>query len=142
MIDQSIAAHTFLDNNILANANELINWLLEKSQNALKTQILMAKYWQPEECSWYEDLFMQYHEEDLDDYDSFSDNDTYPREPYEFYFVSEYFAKKLIEQEALVSNSWGLWIWGRETTGQSIILDHVFQQIWKDHKGWLKDDDN
>ena len=133
MTDQSIAAHSFLDANILANANELINWLLEKSQ----------RDWQLEEYSWYEDLFMQYHEEDLDDEDDgFSDSDTYPREPYEFYFVSEYFAKKLLEQEALVSNSWGLWIWGRETTGQSIILDYVFQEIWRDHKGWLKNDDN
>lgn len=133
MTDQSMAAHSFLDANILANANELINWLLEKSQ----------RDWQLEEYSWYEDLFMQYHEEDLDDEDDgFSDSDTYPREPYEFYFVSEYFAKKLLEQEALVSNSWGLWIWGRETTGQSIILDYVFQEIWRDHKGWLKNDDN
>ena len=133
MIDQSLAAHTFLDANILANANELISWLLEKSQ----------RDWQLEEYSWYQDLFMQYDEEDLDDEnDGFSDNDTYPREPYEFYFVSEYFAKKLIKEKALVSNSWGLWIWGRETTGQAIILDHIFQEIWKDDKAWLKNDNN
>ena len=137
--DQSIEAHAFLEKNVYANANSLIQHFLENTE--------------PFGEEWHEELFCHYdttahsepelyHETQLyEDYDpSLEDNycpdDSEPelREPYEFYIVSNYFAEQLKLNNALLTNQFGFWIWGRETTGQSIVLDYIFQKIWHNHK--------
>lgn len=128
--DQSEEAHLFLHKHIHVRANSLISELLEKGQ----------KDWDLTQYQWYEDLFCQYDEDhDIwktdEDYDGTnycpSEPDPELREPFEFWIVSEHFAHKLKEHNELLTNHWGFWIWGRETTGQSIILDYVFQKIWR-----------
>jgi hypothetical protein len=53
-------------------------------------------------------------------------------EPYEFWIVSDYLGDKLKEKEQIVEEVFGLTIWGRCTTGQAILLDHVISQICDD----------
>jgi hypothetical protein len=126
--DQSQEAHDFLDKHIHARANILITELLDK----------FSLNWDIDEASWYQDLFMQ--TQQIEDQDPSDSSDYCPepelcnREPYEFWIVSDYFAHKLKENNELLTNHWGFWIWGRETTGQSILLDYVFQKIYNDFK--------
>jgi len=131
--DQSLDAQYFLDKHIHARANLLISELLEKGQ----------RDWDLTESQWYQDLFSQY-EEDFDiwktdeDYDgtNYCPSEPEPelREPFEFWIVSDFFAQKLKEEGALLTKHWGFWIWGRETTGQSILIDYIFQKIWESFK--------
>jgi len=46
-------------------------------------------------------------------------------EPLEFWTVSRHLGEFLSGHGELVTNSFGLWIWGRQTSGQRISLDHV-----------------
>ena len=118
--DQSAQAHQFLDASILLNCNSLIYDLLELGQSGFDFS----------DQSWYGSLFLQSSQHpDLD-----IDEDPIPRQPYEFWIVSDPFAHKLKIHNQLLTNHWGFWIWGRETTGQSIILDYVFQKIYDDFK--------
>ena len=129
MTDQSREAQDFLTKHVHARANLLINSLLEKSQ----------RDWNLTEYQWYEDLFLQPQQQDEEEY--FSNSDDYCpepevqyREPYEFWIVSDYFAAKLKENNELLTDHWGFWIWGRETTGQSILIDYIFQKIYNNYK--------
>lgn len=124
--DQSKEAHDFLQEHVKINANMLIQDLLDSAQ----------REWDSSKYPWYEDLFYQYEDpeflENVEDYDYCpSDPEPQLREPYEYWIVSQYFGEMLKEHNALVTNHWGFWLWGRETTGQSIILDSIFQNIWK-----------
>lgn len=120
--DQSREAHNFLHQSILARANTLIH---ELSINLPLHGVYLCE--QP----WYEDLFMQYQEYDEDNEVS---EEPRHREPFEFWIVSDSFAHKLLQENELLTDHFGFWIWGRETTGQSILIDYVFQKIYKDHK--------
>jgi hypothetical protein len=145
--DQSPEAYEFLNKHVHARANGLIQDLLDKNQ----------RNFQLSEEQWYQDLFNQfqeseesiysnppeiYHETPLyEDYDPSIEADYCPedydpelREPYEFWIVSDFLANKLKDNSALLTNQWGFWIWGRETTGQSILIDYIFQKIWDDFK--------
>lgn len=59
---------------------------------------------------------------DIDFYD-------YPREVYEYWVVSDWMADKLKERGYLVTDWMGLTIWGRQCTGQAILLDYVINSI-------------
>jgi len=126
--NQSKEAQEFLTKHIYARANLLINELLEKSQ----------RDWNLTEYQWYEDLFLQLEEQDEDQL-SLNSDDYCPeseaeyRDPYEFWIVSDYFAEKLRLNNELLTDHWGFWIWGRETTGQSILIDHIFQKIYYEY---------
>lgn len=128
--DQSQQAKDFLDKHVHVRANLLINDLIERYQ----------KDWDFQDFQWYQDLFLRPQEpenntddsENLDDY--CLEPDLEYREPYEFYIVSDFFAQKLKENNELLTKHWDFWIWGRETTGQSILIDYVFQKIYNDFK--------
>jgi hypothetical protein len=136
MTDQSPEAHVFLQKHVYANANQLIQYLLENSDKTFGEE-------------WHEELFCHYHTstEEPESYhqtelysdpgnDYCPDEDSEPelREPFEFWIVSNDFAYYLQQENALLTNHFGFWIWGRETTGQSIILDYIFQKIWQQFK--------
>lgn len=78
---------------------------------------------------------------DLDDYDEAFENayDTgdpdaeYP-EVYEWYAVSPLLAERLKARHEIVIVSKDKTLWGRQTTGQSVILDYVIQQIALDQQ--------
>lgn len=54
-----------------------------------------------------------------------------PNEPIEWWCVSNWLKEKLLEyNEPILENDFGTW-WGRCTTGQSIKLDWVIQEIAK-----------
>lgn len=59
---------------------------------------------------------------DIDFYD-------YPREAYEYWVVSDWMADELKERGYLVTEWMGLTIWGRQCTGQAILLDYVISSI-------------
>ena len=59
---------------------------------------------------------------DIDFYD-------YPREVYEYWVVSDWMADELKERGYLVTEWMGLTIWGRQCTGQAILLDYVISSI-------------
>jgi hypothetical protein len=55
-----------------------------------------------------------------------------PREIYEWYAVSSWLGEKLEEKGCVVFQHGLTTIWGRETTGQAILLDSVISEICKD----------
>ena len=114
MTDQSIEAHNFLSKHVHVNCSTLITYLLEITNNCFDND-------------WYLHLFECYEESDLDS------SELELIQPYEFYIVSDYFASLLQKQGCILTDYFGFWIWGRTTTGQSIILDHVFQVAWQQH---------
>jgi len=50
-------------------------------------------------------------------------------EPYEFWIVTDYFGERLKQHGQIVVDFLGFTIWGRLTTGQAILLDHVVSVI-------------
>ena len=57
------------------------------------------------------------------------DTDDYRSEIFEHWIVSDWLARKLKARGYTTGELCGLTIWGRGTTGQSICLDHVIQDI-------------
>jgi len=54
-----------------------------------------------------------------------SEGGEYYLEPLEFWTVSRHLGEFLKEHGELVVNDFGLWIWGRQTSGQMIASDNV-----------------
>jgi hypothetical protein len=55
--------------------------------------------------------------------------DNYHTEALEFWNVTEWFARKLKQKGELVGELFNLDIWGRGSSGQAILLDHVVAEI-------------
>lgn len=56
-------------------------------------------------------------------------DEVYP-EIYEWWAITDWFADRLeAHNECVVRDFWGLTLWGRQTTGQSIAADHVLKVI-------------
>lgn len=53
-------------------------------------------------------------------------------EAYEFLSISGYLGEKLEEKGEMVQDIFGFCVWGRCTTGQAILLDHVISEICED----------
>ena len=58
----------------------------------------------------------------------------YPQEALEHWLVSEWLAKRLLEEGEMVIEFYGLTIWGRTTSGQAIYIDSVIEDIY--NKNW------
>lgn len=86
------------------------------------------------ECCQYDDAYKckncgkVYGENDFDKLDT-----TTP-EVLEWYAVSDWIGTKLGQRGEVVIDTWGKSYWGRQGTGQSIILDGVIQQIAYDEE--------
>lgn len=61
--------------------------------------------------------------------EEFSDPDTQPQEIYEWWIVTDHLCDKLRKQGEAVLEWGNNYYWGRTTTGQSIMLDHVISVI-------------
>ena len=60
-----------------------------------------------------------------------------PNEPLEWWVVDSWLAGKLLEiGEVIIDNDYGYW-WGRTCSGQSIVLDGTFYQLFE-NMGWDK----
>ena len=57
-----------------------------------------------------------------------------PEEALEHWLVSEWLAKRLLEEGEMVIEFLGLTIWGRTTSGQAIYIDSVIEDIYD--KNW------
>lgn len=58
--------------------------------------------------------------------------DPYGVEALEHWIISEYLGRKLEEKGEIVEEYQGLLIWGRGTSGQSIAMDSVIEEIWEE----------
>lgn len=66
----------------------------------------------------------------LSQYEQSKDGEDIEREAYEHWVVSDWLADKLeAHGEMIIKDFLGLTIWGRATTGQAILLDHVISVI-------------
>lgn len=63
------------------------------------------------------------------------DTDDYKSEVFEHWIVTDWLANKLEARGHVTGEIMGLTIWGRPTTGQSISMDHVIQEIYKELTG-------
>jgi hypothetical protein len=63
------------------------------------------------------------------------DTDDHKREVYEHWLVSDWLGNKLRGKGETVGELMGMTIWGRCTTGQSISMDYVIGQIYKELTG-------
>lgn len=61
--------------------------------------------------------------------DEFEEMDTNPAEVYEWWIVTPWLGEKLKAEGEVVLDRWGGWIWGRQATGQAIMLDGVIDRI-------------
>ena len=92
---------------VLASASFLIKEMIRSSPSADK--------------EWYNDLFCQRRDEQ-----GYEDE---LREPLEFWIVSDQLASFLQERGELLTHYFEFWIWGRETSGQSIEMDAVIEDF-------------
>ena len=53
-------------------------------------------------------------------------------EVHEYWIVTEWFGEKLKEKGEIVEDFMGFTLWGRQTTGQAILLDGVISRIAED----------
>ena len=60
--------------------------------------------------------------------------DEEPEEALEHWLVSEWLAKRLLEEGEMVIDFLDLTIWGRTTSGQAISIDSVIEDIY--NKNW------
>ena len=60
------------------------------------------------------------------------DDGEYP-EIYEFWSITEWLAEKLEEKEEITFEYLDFIVWGRQATGQAILLDGVIQDIAKEN---------
>ena len=68
---------------------------------------------------------------DFDNIDWPTDKETGdPVEVFEWWIVSSFMGRKLLEKEELIIKSGTLTIWGRTTTGQHMQLDSVIEDIY------------
>jgi len=122
-MDQSEKAKELLRRNVILNLNQLIYYLLEINQ----------RNWDLFSEEWYDSLFLQSEKveyvQEKEGEEEEEDPEYETRKPYEFYVVSDYFGEFLEENENLITKEWGFYLWGREATGQSILLDSIFQKF-------------
>lgn len=87
----------------------------------------------------YRELLRDWIESDTDnarDFCDFQNLDPHTIEIYEHWVVSDYLAARLEERgEVVARDFFGLTVWGRATTGQSILLDGVIQDIVREAQG-------
>ena len=74
--------------------------------------------------------FYDKYEKIIDEIES-ADFDKYP-EIFEYWSVSDWFAEKLKAKGQIIIEDYGHSIWGRQTTGQAILLDYVVCNICND----------
>ena len=53
-------------------------------------------------------------------------------DPFEFWIVTGYLGEKLEENGEVIADFMGFTIWGRQTTGQAILLDYAISKVCAD----------
>lgn len=90
---------------VINNCNELVSYLFENEHES--TELLYGNY---TDCGYGEE---------------------YLNEPLEYWIVSDWLASKLEQKnECIARDVLGFNIWGRTTSGQSISIDRVIEDIY------------
>mgnify|MGYP006409281065 FL=1 len=112
----------FVYDNVPTGCTELISYLLRKSQKDPDLK----------EYLWYKNLFIGSYES-IDLWEKNKDSLEYEpklREPVTFWIVSDLLATQLKKKNALLTNHFGFWIWGKES--KLIILeDPLLKRVYK-----------
>jgi hypothetical protein len=137
----------FVQREVLTNASQMI---YELQQNGcMQDEILELFYSEPDYDQALENYLYSLNEEEttslLVRYDVENTSELDPEqvcndlnldyeylEPYEFWIVSDRLGEQLKEKGQIVVEFLGFTVWGRLTTGQAILLDHVISQICND----------
>ncbi len=80
--------------------------------------------------SKFDDEVEELKDEIQEDIDELVDLESEPQEVFEWWLVSDFLARKLEAKGEVIID--GESIWGRTTTGQAILLDHVISEICSD----------
>jgi len=89
-------------------------------KNTQKQDRIIALY--TDRISELEDLLNEFEHAEFDNYP----------EIFQYFLVDEYFADKLEEKGEVIIRDYDTPIWGRQTCGQAILLDHVISLIAED----------
>lgn len=144
-VNQSIK-EKFVRREVVQNVNELMQHLIQSEDKGDYYDEIMNVCSTPdyENAAEYEGWILN---EDTEQYEKEGEENTYETaqevcenenidydyiEAYEFWSVTDYLAKKLEEKGEMVEEIFGLNVWGRCTTGQAILLDHVISVICED----------
>lgn len=87
------------------------------------------KHWEELRDSYMDDGATKTGNEIHKDLHEFIELETEPQEIYEWWIVTDYLYEKLKEHGEPVIEWQNLYIWGRTTTGQAILLDSVITKI-------------
>jgi len=120
--DYEEASFCYIDNDI--SIVECMEWLIDRNSTSMMPYTGNAK---DQLKRW-----LEVNEDELDEFVHEFNIDPDPIEIYEHWIVTEWFAKKLRDKGCIVKEFMNMTIWGRCTTGQAILLDHVISTICED----------
>ena len=116
----SFTIRDFVNREVYVNASHLIEELIEVRTNGGICRALSKR-----------EMYTHLKEFDLDNIEWPRDTETGdPVEVFEWWIVSSFMGRKLLEKEELIIKSGTLTIWGRTTTGQHITMDSVIEDIY------------
>ena len=118
----SITIREFVNREVYVCASHLIEELIEVRTNGGICRALSKR-----------GMYTHLKEFDLDKIDWPRDRETGDFiEVFEYWFVSSWLGRKLLEKDELIIKSGNLTIWGRTTTGQHITMDSVIEDIYNE----------
>jgi len=119
----------FIFPHILKNQSYLVNHLGSQDVDGFRFDDIQNLYMTDNQI--IEDLGLDHEEITSDMLDDYRYEN--PKEPLEWYLVSEWFLDRIKEMnEPYIENSYGTY-WGRQCSGQSIYLDYNIQELAYHH---------
>jgi hypothetical protein len=116
----SFTIREFVNREVYVCASHLIEELIEVRTNGGICRALSKR-----------EMYNHLKEFDLDNIDWPTDKETGDSvEVFEWWIVSSFMGRKLLEKEELIIKCGNLTIWGRTTTGQHITMDSVIEDIY------------
>ena len=116
----SFTIRDFVNREVYVNASHLIEELIEVRTNGGICRALSKR-----------GMYTHLKEFDLDNIEWPRDTETGdPVEVFEWWIVSSWLGRKLEAKDELIIKSGNLTIWGRTTTGQSMTIDSVIEDIY------------
>lgn len=114
-------ARNLVSNHVLVGQTGLVSHLLEKE---------IIQYDEIQNLSYTDDEIKKYFNAKNDEeVDAVRSNGDDWKEVYEYWVCSHWLTEKLMERnEPILDTDFETW-WGRTSTGQGIVLDHVIQEI-------------
>ena len=101
--------------------NEKTQRLVEQDVYCLQNEVVET--FLSKEIFDYDDI------QNLYDPNEEENDDQYPQEIFQWWAVSDYLARKLLEAgEPVIDNDYGTW-WGRTCCGQALHMDYSLQEI-------------